>query len=334
MSEAQLRGDEHIGPEADFLFGVLPTPEWLDLGGDLRGLFLQSKIEGRPLDARFILMQADVDATLRLERFVAYGSIGYAAEGALGATLTRAPKKNLVSREHWLGAFLDAGDTFLARAGRMHLPFGLRTTEHTLWTRALTRTDINDDQQLGAALTWSSGNMRGELMGIAGNFQLRPDEFRERGYSTYAEVALGTFLAVGASSLITHRELDDVTLREAWRHSHGLFARWSTPYRPLVLLTEWDYTLLSPKGDFRRSGVVGHLQADWEFVPSAHLLATFEAHNVGPRDPALSWGGWLSYAWFFAPHFDLRLDGIYRSVASEFGRVESTTLLLQGHLFL
>ncbi|HYJ11210.1 MAG TPA: hypothetical protein VEX18_19440 [Polyangiaceae bacterium] len=48
-------------------------------------------------------------------------------------------------------------------------------------------------------------------MAIAGNFQLRPDDYRERGYSAFVEVAPWDQFAAGVSSLVTHRELDTVT---------------------------------------------------------------------------------------------------------------------------
>jgi hypothetical protein len=51
----------------------------------------------------------------------------------------------------------------------------------------------------------------GEVMAIAGNFQLRPDDYRERGYSAFVEVAPWDQFAAGVSSLVTHRELDTVT---------------------------------------------------------------------------------------------------------------------------
>ena len=149
----------------------------------------------------------------------------------------------------------------------------------------MTRTSINDHQQHGVAATFSSEMFRGELMGILGNFQLRPDDFRERGYSGYLEWLATPKLAIGASSLITHRDLDTRLQRETWRHAHGVFARWATDWEPLVLLSEWDYVLVSPKEDEWREGVVGYLQADLEIVQGIHLIATGEAQNVGINTP-------------------------------------------------
>jgi hypothetical protein len=281
-----------------------------------------------------ILMQADLEATITTGRFVASATGGYAHTGALGAAVTRESADNFVSRQQWLGYYLSEDSTLLLRAGRMNLPFGIRSIEHTLWARALTQTDIDDKQQYGAALGWSVGPLRGELMAIAGNLQLRPDIYRERGYSTYLEVMLGQSLALGASSLITHRQLDPSTIKETWRQAHGVLARYATPWQPLVVLSEWDYTITSSRGLLPNKGFAGYAQADLEATQGVHFLLTGEAQNVGVSEPPWSWGTWLSYAWFMLPHTDLRLDGIYQSLGSQYGRVPVYTLLLQGHVYL
>jgi len=325
--------DGAVKPSAGFLFGAVKPPEWLDLGGDLRLMLLRSKAEKSQLIDRTIWMQLDAEATIDVGHFIASGSLGYAPEGALGAALTRAPEKNLISRQHWLG-YQDKSIDLLVRLGRMNLPFGIRTVEHTLGVRQLTLTNINDQQQYGAAVAISSEKLRGELMGIAGNLQLRPDDYRERGYSAYLEWAPVERLAFGASSLLTHRSRDTIKLKETWRHAHGLFARWVPGWEPLVLQTEWDWVLSSSKDEFHRSGLVSFLQADIEFVQGMHFMATGEANNVGTRERFWTLGGWASYAWFFAPHADLRLDVIRQSIGSSLGSVGVTTLLLQGHMFL
>jgi hypothetical protein len=321
-------------PAARFLFGAVPTPDWLELGGDVRVMSLTSKQRGFPAMNRLIWMQLDGEATVSVGNFVASGTLGFAPEGALGAAITRGTKNNLVSRQHWLGYRFPTKSELQLRAGRMNLPFGIRSIEHTLWARKLTRTNINDEQQYGAALYFGNDWLHGELMGIAGNLQLRPDRYRERGYSAYLEAQVVDGLALGASSLITHRSLDTTTLTETWRQVHGAFGRWATPYQPLVLLTEWDYVFESSRDSFYKRGLVSYLQADWEPRQGMHFIATGEANKVGIRDRYWSYGGWLSYDWFCAPHTDVRLDGIYQSLGSAAGRLGAFTLLLQGHIYL
>jgi hypothetical protein len=321
-------------PTTGFLFGAVKTPEWLDLGGDVRALELARKTNGVPMDRRFIWMQLDGSATVHVGNFTASGTLGFAPQGALGAALTRGTEDNLTSRQHWVGYQLPKLGGLFLRAGRMNLPFGIRSIEHTLWARDLTNTNINDDQQYGVSAFFSTGPLRGEAMAILGNLQLRPDRYRERGYSAYLELAPVDGLGLGLSSLVTHRDLDTVTLKETWRQVHGAFGRWRTPYEPLVMLGEWDYVFESPKGQRYKRGHVAYLQADWEPVQGVHLLATGEMSKVGVVHRYRSFGGWLSYLWFFAPHADVRLDGIYQSLGAAVGNTGAFTVLLQGHVSL
>jgi hypothetical protein len=319
--------------KAGFLFGALKMPDWLALDGDARALWLRTKVPGAKLTDAFILMQADAQAAVQIGNVVASGSLGYASQGALGAALTRDTEANLVSRQHWLGySFGSSG--FMARAGRMNLPFGIRTVEHNLWAKAQSRTTINDDQQYGVSAFFSNETFRAELMGIIGNYQLRPDDYRERGYSGYGEWLATPRLGLGVSSLITHRDLDTRTLKETWRHTHGAFARWATGWDPLVLQTEWNYVLVSGKDEFHRKGLVNYLQADLEPAKGLHLLATAEASKVGAQRRYWGYGGWLSFWWFFMPHADVRLDTIWQSEGAIGGRFDTLTFLLQGHVSL
>ncbi|HEX4449023.1 MAG TPA: hypothetical protein VH044_19920, partial [Polyangiaceae bacterium] len=217
-----------------FLGGIAPLPEQLRLGGDFREAYFSNQVEGAPVQQEFITMRADLTADIKVGRFRAAGNIGYAPQGDLAAALTDAPQENLISREHWLGAELDEDGAWLLRAGRMALPFGIRMIEHTLWTRSLTRTDFDDTQEYGLALSYSGSGFRTEIMGIAGNFEIKQDEFRERGYSAYAEYAPLTTLAIGASSLFTRATRDIVYGVTDYRYANGVFVRYS-PVQPLVL---------------------------------------------------------------------------------------------------
>ncbi len=46
-------------------------------------------------------MQADFEAALQVDQFIASASIGYAPDAALGAVITRDPENNWASRQHW-----------------------------------------------------------------------------------------------------------------------------------------------------------------------------------------------------------------------------------------
>ncbi|MCI0673867.1 MAG: hypothetical protein L0Y64_25740, partial [Myxococcaceae bacterium] len=266
----------------------------------------------------------------------AVGTLGFAMRRALPASLTAGEANNVVSREHWLG--VDAADqTLLFRVGRIALPFGLRNPEHNSWVRSSTRTDLNDGQQHGLAVAYSVEGLRAEVMGFVGNLQLNPAYYREQGYAGYLEVALAQNATLGVSSLMAQSH-HDVSTREPFklRQAHGLFGRWA-PGGPLVLMGELDVLREKALGGQGRFGLTGLLQADVEPVQGLHLIATGELlaqEQLSQRPGMRGAGGWLSVAWFFNPHAELRVDGMLRRTATDGPAQSSLTLLGQLHLTL
>lgn len=336
---------EDPGKIPEFLFGVLPFPESVLLGGDVRSIYRSTKAQGATAaDTELLVMQGDLQGQVAIDRFRVNASIGYAQRGALPASVTAEAKGNIVSRVHWIGYALGENEEWLVRAGRMNLPFGVRAIEHTLWARTYNgtfgpRTDINAGQEHGVALAFNKGPIRAEAMLILGNYQVNPDVFRERGYSAYAEYAFAKKLAAGASSLVTHANRDVFLQTEAIRHAHGLFGRWS-PFEPLVFLAEADFTLASQPAAgttaaINTIGGVGLFQTDVEPIQGLHVMATGELQALPTDTRGPSYGGWGSLAWFFAPHADLRLDAIHRiGSPGAAGHATATTLLAQLHFYL
>src|SRR5215831_18903171 len=104
--------DAEPGRIKNFLFGLVPTPSWLLLGGWVRDGYLVTTAQGNDIDHRFLQMRGDLAALFSYDWFRAYGSIGYASHSA--APLTRKTwitssetGLNLISREFWLGVALD-----------------------------------------------------------------------------------------------------------------------------------------------------------------------------------------------------------------------------------
>jgi hypothetical protein len=324
---------EEASSLAGFAWGQVHTSDALRLGGDFREAFFSVHPDGTPPTQRLITMQADLFGDLKVGRFRAEGAIGFAPTGALPASLTRFPENNIVSRDHWIGYELDEDGAWLVRAGRMALPFGIRVIEHTLFARALTGTDTDAAQQYGAALSVTKDRIRGEIMGIVGNFQVRPDEFRQRGYSAYLEYAPMNTLALGASSLFTRATRDIHYGFTDYRYANGLFARYA-PIQQLVLLAEANSVYQSITWHGHRGGYAGFVQADLEPAQGLHLMATGELMNSGTARESPSYGGWFSAAWFFWSHMDLRVDNVYQVIGSPAGDTSVLSLLVQYHVYL
>ena len=321
-------------PGAKIAWGAIRLPENFLMAVSYRSAYLGTKQPpDNSLKWRYIQMVTDLRAQAMFGRWRVNGSIGYVHEGARAAAITSSDKDNVVSREHWVGYDLDEDQTWLLRAGRMNLPFGIRSVEHTMMVRSSTRTDINAAQQHGAAIGYSGTDWRGELMAIAGNFQLHPDEFRERGYSAYVEVPLASHYAVGASSLTTYVKRDQDLRISNFRGAHGVFAR-ASPWEPLALLAEADALVQTPPHGSKRFGYAGMMQADLEVVQGVHFMATGELLDPGGKGSATSWAGWMTADWFFLPQAEFRVDAIRQKLAFGPTSVTANSYMGQFHLYL
>lgn len=323
--------DEDPGKKAEFLLGLLSAaPEELMLGGDVRLALLSPGMKG----VRVFPMQVDVVGALKTGKMSASVSLG------LGSSVTSPAKVvgeqvQLISRHHWVGYAPDEDQSFLVRAGRIPLPFGLRLPEHTIWARAVTKTDTNVAQQHGVSLAYSGERVRGELMGIVGNLQLTPVAFRERGYSGFLEFIPTHWMTVGISSLVTHADSDLTTPQfSTFRHAHGAFLRMS-PVKPLLVSFEVDVTNQTRRTLGGPTGLVGVLQVDVEPTQGVHLVAMGEVlvpdFTKASAANGLGFGGWGGVWWFFAPHSDVRVDVITRR---EVDGTLNVSLLGQLHFFL
>lgn len=316
---------DDVSPSAGFLWGAAHPPEWFLPSGSVRTLFYTAKT-GNYSSGGLVLMQADLRAAIVKGGFRAYGSVGANSTDGSAASISGA----VVSREYWLGWAFGPEDSLLVRAGRIDIPFGIRQIEHTLFVRVATHSDLVDTQQVGAALSYSSGMFRGELLGIAGNYNVSPDVYRERGYAGYFELAPLTTAAFGVSSLVTHAARDRALRLPNTRQAHGLFARLA-PWQPLALLAEADLVANSATS---ATGYATMLQADLEPIQGLHLIATGEDMRVGGTNTGTSWSGWLGAGWFFAPHADTRLDFQKQSLAQGTAHVPVTAVMLQFHVYL
>lgn len=329
-------GGESAEPSsASNFIGFVDLPPEVMLGGSTR---LATTLKDGEL--RAFPMQLDLYGQFRFGDFFMGGNAGAArvevgSPHARAAQVTTAQGKvfNLISRNHYLGLDLAEG-SYTVRAGRLNLPFGIRIPEHTARVREVTRTDRESDQQHGVALAYNSETARGEIMAIAGNYQINPDKFRERGYSFFFELMALERTAIGLSSLYTYAKTDRSSLEDnVARGAHGGFMRTAIG-DPFALLLEMNLLTNSTT----KLGYVGFMQGDYEIIQGLHAIGTLELVNQGiPKaqpdlapSPGLGkpqFGGWLSAAWFMFPHLDVRIDAIFR-------QEEPFMLLSQFHVYL
>lgn len=322
-----------VSRTAGFLWGVIPpedtTPFWspdspihLLPGGSFRWMTIYTP------DARTFPMQLDLYAELQAWLFRLGGSIGM-TKLREGSSLGRAAQVTtgdtglqMVSREYYVGSQLSR--TWLIRAGRMNLPFGLPMPNHILWVRSETDTDRESDQQLGLQASYEGDWFRASLMGIAGNIQIHPSAFWKHGYSGYAEFLVADRASLGASSLVTvaDEDVDNPGGGRTLQQAHGLFSR-LVPWTPLVFLIEAD-ALLQTDGVF---GFTALAEADYEPIQGLHFDATGELFKSTHEGLNTRLGLWLSVNWYVLPHINVRLDGRFR-------QDDTFTLMSQVHAYL
>ncbi len=332
-----------------FMFGAFDLPTWLSLGASYRHLNIIKP--GGDEKFKTFPMMMDLYGQAQFGSFKMGGSIGGArvpagSPYARAAQVTGAQGKdwNLISRTHYVG--WDFSTELSVRAGRLNLPFGVRIPEHVMWVRQASRTDRESAQQHGVSVNYLGEKFRFELMGIAGNYQISPDKFRERGYSGYFEYFTGAKTAVGVSSLVTVAKTDRLSPGggSMTRMAHGGMFR--TAVGEQVVFVAEVNALSRSRHDL---GYVGFAQVDYEPWQGLHFMLTGEMLDEGhpkpskdPADPTgmamittartpglgkPKVGGWLSAAWFFLPHFDVRIDGVQRTD-------EDLQILAQLHVYL
>jgi hypothetical protein len=216
----------------------------------------------------------------------------------------------------------------------MPLPFGLRVEEHTLLARKATQVDINDRQQLGAAWAYNGKAIRTEVMGIAGNFSVSPDDYRERGGTGFVEWLPFSRGAFGVSALAAHANVDPEFLVERTRQAYGVTARYS-PVEPIVVYGEGDL-LVEDRNSDNFTGNTGFVAVDWQIIQGLHLKGTGEWLSYSIDTQADTVGAWGTVQWFFAPHADIRVDVIQRSATTPSTglKVDTTTGLGMLHFYL
>jgi hypothetical protein len=329
---------------AGFGFGVVPMPDWLLAQVTFRGaeFWVSETTPGTgsaptvtATDRMFIMMLLDARAEIKLGIFRAGGSIGW---GTTPFTLPDALLTNatgtemLISRDYWVGLQVD--DSTLIRLGRMNLPFGLRNVEHTAWVRTNTHTDINYSQQSGLAVAFDNGHLRTEVMGIVGNYNISPDAYRQRGFSGLLEVPIAERATIGFSALLTRAELTLNAPSPGLHEVYAVFSRWG-PLQQVAVVAEADLFYDNNLGSgILQPNAATWLQVDYEpiqglhFAPAVETLNSYGIHGTGV-------GAWMTVDWYFLPHTDLRLDGVYRSEPSATSPTSNVfSFLVQLHTFL
>ena len=270
--------------EEGFLFGLLDGESPLQLGLDVRPSHVDVDVPGRAIPDRNFLMNLDLQAAWRHDRWTAYGSIGrHPARGGARP----------ISYEHWVS--YRAAEGVDVRGGRFLPAYGVRFADHTSFTRE--RMDLaQDDQVYGVEVGVSTdrtlvqvsvGPGRAEslldddgrqALTAAGRWQLdlgprtvvaasvlyrgesrvmprSTDTGLSFGYAPAARLTTWTHVDVRSQALGTSRRAYIVANQTSVEAFRGLWLRVSP---------QWRWTDTDPRGEVRR------LAYGLDFYPRTH----------------------------------------------------------------
>jgi hypothetical protein len=189
--------------------GTIPQFQW-DIGLDARLLVLAAYSGDDEIEEgggeggsasktpMAIPMLFEVGGVLAYGPWITFGNITPRKSGASSRPDT------IFSREHWVGRKL--GQTSMLRMGRMVLPFGIRTPDHTLYTRR----DFGFDkwgQSYGIEWDYYSERWMISTAAFAGDLILEPSELQQRGgvstvaYNFPGKTSFGMSILGSASSV-------------------------------------------------------------------------------------------------------------------------------------
>jgi hypothetical protein len=131
-SFGRSNGSGEPGREHEFLFGLLPDTLPVSLGIELRPSRLDVDSDGFE-STRNLLMNADLTAAMRLDRWTLYAQIGRQPRG---------DDPRVASFEHWVS--YESGRGLGFRVGRFLPAYGVKLADHTSLNRASVGLDNND----------------------------------------------------------------------------------------------------------------------------------------------------------------------------------------------
>ncbi len=305
---AAVRGEE------GFLFGALPSDSPLQLGLDARPSHLAIEAGGRALPDRNFLMNLEVQAAWRQDRWTVYGTAGRAPDRGSG---------EFVSYEHWVA--WQATERVTVRGGRFLPAYGVRFADHTSFTRAW-RNLAEDDQIYGVEVGVSTDRTLLQVaVGPGRAASLLDDDGREAiTASGRFQLDLGPRTVVAGSVL--HRARSDAAPRST---DTGL----SLGYAPAAWLTTWthaDFRFQRLPGS-RRSYIAAN-QTSVEVLRGVWIRVSPQLRwtDADPRGEVRR----MVYGIDLYPRTHWHVNLSYYRDHLPFGRRRIRTLLAQLHLYL
>jgi hypothetical protein len=198
--------EEELAKRSGFL-GTHPNQGWFRPGVDYRGLFIKRNVGKRNSQSNYIHMQGDVNGVIKLgsrDQVILSGTFGYAPmPSALKNSAQLGKVKEYRTREHYIG--YRPVQSFGVYAGLMDKIFGIRTSDHTNYSRIINGVSQND-QSHGIQFHYTSNKVEAGVGYFIGN-TIQDEEVKQRGFSAKLDYLLAYNSALGLSLLGSSSEV-------------------------------------------------------------------------------------------------------------------------------
>lgn len=318
-------GKSQFGTAPEFLNGLVSPPDWLVLGGDLRGSTGYIQTPEKVLAA--FPMQLDLYAAARFADHVAL----HVTAGYRPATVGNEAATRVWSREHYVMWQQEAGGSegLYVRAGRFMPVFGLRLAEHPVYTRRFGGTQLYAETY-AAAVEYVVPKFEVHATGFIEDPLIDPVEHYSGG-ALYAEVRLTETFALGAEGMA---EIGD----DDQRYRGGITSKLYLAGPDVLVQGELqfmnqliDETAANPDGGAPQA-FIGHLLVS-KMLGETVLLDVGLGHYDPNRRIAENERDCieLNLHWFTTSHIELVLNSRYELIGFGQGGDAGAYALLQAH---
>jgi len=314
-----------LGTAPEFMYGKVPTPSWLALGGDLRGA--TGEIWTPQSAFALFPMQADLYVHATYQGFSVQLTGGGRPAQWIPGNGTPGVFDRLWSREHYVMWQQNPGGSegLYVRVGRFMPVFGLRLVEHPDYTRRYGGTPLYAETY-GAAVEYVTTAWEAHVTGFIEDPLIDP-VVHDSGAAGYAELRLSPRLSVGGEAMWTTSDGHD-------RFRGGATAKLYLPSQDVLVQGELQFVHQQVDGSRAPNQLVGYVMGSKFFSPAILLDL-----GVGHYDENIAIQGLdrdavdVNLHWFLTSHFELvwqnRVEGI--GVGQSTGGPTSGWTLLHGH---
>jgi hypothetical protein len=306
-----------LGTNPEFMYGKIPTPEWLQLGGDIRGQGGYLQAPQRYLWA--FPMQGEIYAAATKSNFSLHLTAGLrtAQEGNEAATYFWA-------REHYVQWQQDPGarEGLFVRAGHFMPVFGLRLVEHPFYVRRFGGTPLfSETYGLSASVVHSRFEVHAS--GFVKNPLIDPVR-HENGGAVYGELRLSEKMLIGLGGMYERRDADWYTLRG------DLTAKYLVSEAVLV---QAELQVVNPHVDnYGHNEIVSNLMATYMGAKGLMIDVVWGHYDKNIRFSELDRDAFdLNVHWFTTSHLELMLVNRAEFIAFGSGGPTGAWSMLQLH---